>query len=166
MQQSAITDHQSGGDRPWRDKQRLKELYVEEGLSAREVGEILRCSHTTVLNHLREYGLERHPKHNRGNSALFHTRQKDGYERWVASDGARGAEYVHVHRLVAVAEHGIDALDGKDVHHKNGVPWDNRPDNLELLTRAEHLSQHAVEKELEIQPSGSFGAYTDEDRSD
>jgi hypothetical protein len=29
------------------------------------------------------------------------------------------------------------------VHHKNGDPYDNRPENLEILTRSEHLRKHA-----------------------
>jgi len=47
-----------------------------------------------------------------------------------------------IHRLVAVAEHGYESVDGKIVHHKNGVPWDNRPENIELLTVAEHNRKH------------------------
>lgn len=30
-----------------------------------------------------------------------------------------------------VAEHGVDAVAGKHVHHKNGIRWDNRPEKLQ-----------------------------------
>ncbi len=40
------------------------------------------------------------------------------------------------HRLVAGAE------PGDHVHHLNGVKDDNRPENLQRLTAAEHMSHH------------------------
>jgi hypothetical protein len=55
---------------------------------------------------------------------------------------------VPVHRLVAVAEYGFDEVKNMDVHHKNEIKWDNRPENLELLTRSEHRKLH-VELERE-----------------
>ena len=30
-----------------------------------------------------------------------------------------------------VAEHGVDAVAGKHVHHKNGIRWDNGPEKLQ-----------------------------------
>jgi hypothetical protein len=47
-----------------------------------------------------------------------------------------------VHRLLAIAEHGTDAVAGQHVHHKNGIPFDNRPENLELLSPSEHSKRH------------------------
>jgi hypothetical protein len=59
-----------------------------------------------------------------------------GDERW----------YVPIHRLVAVAEFGIEAVqESTDVHHRNGVPWDNRPENLGLMDHAEHARMHRLE---------------------
>lgn len=43
----------------------------------------------------------------------------------------KSEEYrVAVHRLVAVAEYGIEAVKEKDIHHKNKTGIDNRPSNL------------------------------------
>ena len=32
------------------------------------------------------------------------------------------------------------SVDGMDVHHKNGNKLDNRPENLEVMTRADHIT--------------------------
>ena len=73
--------------------------------------------------------------------ACFRT-MRSGYERWHAYNRRDGQDSYYVHRLVAVAEWGVDAIRGRDVHHKNGIPWDNRPENLEVLTRKEHREVH------------------------
>jgi hypothetical protein len=73
--------------------------------------------------------------------ALYRT-EWGGYERWLAYNRTEGQDSCYVHRLVAVAEWGIEAVRDKDIHHKNGVPWDNRPENLEPLTRKEHREVH------------------------
>jgi len=50
--------------------------------------------------------------------------------------------YLSLHRLLAVSEFGIDKVKDIDVHHKNNIPWDNRPSNLELMSRSEHMKHH------------------------
>jgi hypothetical protein len=52
-------------------------------------------------------------------------------------------DQVYLHRLIAVAEYGIGEVAEKDIHHKSGIPWDNRPDNLIPMTRSEHSKLHA-----------------------
>lgn len=52
---------------------------------------------------------------------------------------------VDEHRIVAIRIFGEDAVRGKDVHHKNGDKSDNRPENLEVLTRSEHIRLHYSE---------------------
>ena len=69
-----------------------------------------------------------------------------GYE--YAFDGAKGGEStekVAIHRLTAVAEHGVEALRGKVVHHESRVEWDNRVSNLTPLTQSEHKKHHIDE---------------------
>jgi len=65
-----------------------------------------------------------------------------GYEIFQISVGGE-PHTVHHHRLLALLEYGMDEIEDKVVHHENGIPWDNRVENLRPLTRAEHASEHA-----------------------
>lgn len=67
------------------------------------------------------------------------------YEGWYqyGEDGVQ--KKIYLHRLLAVAEHGLNAVRGSEIHHKNGIPWDNRPSNLKVVSRTEHMKEHAKE---------------------
>jgi len=73
------------------------------------------------------------------------------YEDLPNKPGGKRSVYVSLHRLLAVAwalpeEVDDDAtaaeivphLNGRDIHHQNGVPWDNREENLKALDHGEH----------------------------
>jgi len=90
---------------------------------------------------------------------IFHT--ITGYPYWQdANSGEK--ESVYIHRLLAVAEYGYDKVSGSEVHHKNGIRWDNRPDNIEPLTPKEHREKHADDhdysflEEMERDENGQF----------
>ncbi len=50
--------------------------------------------------------------------------------------------YVPEHILVVEASIGRPLEPGGVVHHVNGIRNDNRPDNLQVMTRAEHVRIH------------------------
>lgn len=66
----------------------------------------------------------------------------DGHMRWQASVGNGEEKACYVARLLAVAEFGFDAVKNKEIHHKNEIPWDNRPENIEPLSAGDHSSHH------------------------
>jgi len=52
-----------------------------------------------------------------------------------------------------VAEYGTEAVAGRDVHHINGIGWDNRPENIvpippELHPKVERDGIEQWEQEL------------------
>jgi len=60
----------------------------------------------------------------------------------VIADSWIGRYTVKHHRLIMYAKGDLEspfqAYDDKEVHHKNGVSWDNRPSNMVAVTSEEH----------------------------
>lgn len=56
--------------------------------------------------------------------------------------------WIPQHRLVMERELGRKLKRGEDVHHKNGVKTDNRPENLQVVTKSQHQQIHAAAERL------------------
>lgn len=118
-------------DSPWDDEDVLKEMYVEEGLTIREISDHFDCAESTIYIALEKYSFD---------TDLFSFNlhvSPSGYEH---VNGAGGKALIH--RLVAVSEYGFDEVSDMEVHHKNEIPWDNRVENLQLMLAGEHSSYH------------------------
>lgn len=72
------------------------------------------------------------------------TSKSSGYEMWYHTHESE-MKMVRAHRLLAVAEFGIKAVEGMEVHHKSGIKWDNRPSNIELKSKSDHTKTHHEE---------------------
>jgi len=133
---------------PWRDEEKMRKLYEEEMLSTAQIAEELDCAQSTVRNWLNRLDIGTRSisegiqvRHGNLNKVPFQTQEHRGHETWWYNYEGE-ATSVYVHRLLAVSEYGADAVAGMHVHHKNEIPWDNRPENIELLTRGQHSEKH------------------------
>lgn len=138
----------SDKEKPWQDKETLRQLYEDELMSQQDIADHF---DNELTGHGIKYWLEKHgiEKRSRAEAAKLrwlkevpnmHTHET-GYEFWRDHTG-NDERLVLVHRLLAVAVFGFDAVADKVVHHKNNVPWDNRPENIEIMTVAEHAVHH------------------------
>lgn len=130
--------------RPWRDEAILRELYEKRGLSLEQTADRLGCSYSTVRKWIHSHDITITDARGGGDvpddhPVTFRSYNVNAglYEKWTHRQ-----QFVPHHRLLAVAKYGFDAVRGMDVHHKNRIPWDNRPDNIELLTPEEHGRVH------------------------
>lgn len=96
----------------------------------------------------KEYGQGSYYGQSTGESVAFHT-EKSGYEVWSTNKSPDGYDNFSVHILTAIMG-GEDPYEvfaeNTNVHHKNGIPWDNRPENLEVMDRREHARLHAYDR--------------------
>ena len=128
-----------------RNKEDLTELYIERGLSTYQCAEIFGCSNSTVLRWLHKHDIDVRPSRREGVNRGSYFTDRDGYERVVINDPDQ-TRTVAVSQVTAIA-HGADPekvfSDGDyHVHHRNTIPWDNRPENLEVVHYSEHNEIH------------------------
>ncbi len=125
----------------------LREQYFEQGKTLKELEEEWGTHRGTIHYWMSQHGVERR-QHvaTRVQRASFGL-DSSGYERAQSRiPGTRENDAVRLHQLVAIAE-GADpekVFSGGDYHchHRNSVPWDNRHENIELLSREVHQRAH------------------------
>lgn len=134
------------------DAEWLRKRYHGEGMVAREVADLIGCTKATVLRALDRAGIEKHSQAVR-KKTIHPTFDINswGYVRVTSHNYVNGelesTDQLGVHQLLAIAE-GADpekVFSGGDyhVHHESEVPWDNRPENIELVSEEEHHSHHS-----------------------
>lgn len=73
---------------------------------------------------------------------------KEGYKQIYVpnSPEARENGYAPEHRIIASRKLGRDLRDDEVVHHRDGNKRNNRPRNLQVMTRSEHWRTHRKKK--------------------
>lgn len=113
-------------------------------------------SRETVASHLRLAGVEIRPGGPPpGPLGRGRIRTAEGYVKVWAPDhpAAQSHGYVPEHRLVMEEKLGRPLTENENVHHKNGIRSDNRPENLELWLRSQpygHRVADALEHAVDI----------------
>lgn len=143
-----LTDSAEADPQPqpegWKDETLLRELYWDRGFTLAEVADYFDVSVRTIQYWMGKFDIERRDRNyaSRCRPASY-TMNVDGYMEWETNNSDRNStDHVYVHRLLAVAEYGFDAVRGKAVHHLNGISWDNRPENIEALSHSDHARRH------------------------
>ncbi len=128
------------GEYPWRDEDVIRELYVEREMSLNEVADVLDGSARNISKWVKKHGFDTRSisEAKRDDYRVPYTMRTTGHAAWRPVDGI-----TLVHRLLAVAKYGLDEIKGQQVHHKNEIPWDNRMENLEIMSRKEHSAHHS-----------------------
>lgn len=121
------------------DKEEVSEAY-EQTLSVRKAADLLDIRPDKVKRLMSHYDIEVQSgrKPDRSKPATFST-NPHGYETWKPDSKE---SQVYVHRAMYAAEYGIDAIADTHIHHKNGIPWDNRIENLKPISRRDHGTLH------------------------
>ena len=147
----------------YKDEKILQRLYHEEGLTLRQTARVLDVSDTTVFRWMEKHGIEMRTKSEAQGGGVSFRFSKRGYPTLSVSHGTSTSQ-VRVHSLVAIAAGASPAKvfsNGEyHVHHLNGVPWDNRPGNLAVITSGDHIRSHGTPEEshapYEREPDGTF----------
>lgn len=125
-------------------EERLEELYEDNTLD--EIAERIGATRPALIGWMDDLNIDRRPRdYHLVRKPPTITMDGKGYERIIVQESGSNASF-RVHQLLAIAKGAPPAkvFSGEySVHHKNGVPWDNRPDNIELMTRREHQKRHA-----------------------
>lgn len=72
--------------------------------------------------------------------------KRKGYWLVYAPDHHRAHKNKHVYEHIIVYEkyHKCCVLSWGEIHHKNKKPWDNKPENLQLVSGREHRKLHRI----------------------
>jgi len=127
----------------------LRELHHEKLLSLSRIGELCGVHRQTVYYWMNKHEIDRLDRQEQVERAkkrqpAHYATDEYGYEYWRTYLGS-GEERARlfVHRLAAVAWFGLDPVKGKVIHHQSRIPWDNREENLSVMSDRQHKSLHA-----------------------
>ena len=148
LNQKSGHDYCNKEEHQWQNEDVLYEMYVEKSMGAPKIANELETRTDTIYRWLEKHGIEtRDKKHPETGGISPRSASGDdisgGYVRFRDSDSS-----VFIHQLLAVAAgedpHKVFSEGEHHIHHKNDIPWDNRPENIELVSRKSHVAHHST----------------------
>jgi len=133
-------------------KEKLQREYVEQGQSARQIANGEDYSRNHVQQSLEYHDIEIRSRQqaiwkHHGEVCSYRT-----HRRGHVVVGS-GDDSVYVHQLIAIANgadpHDIFSGGSVQCHHKTHIPWDNRPDAIEVLDESNHHKRHWPDMETD-----------------
>lgn len=137
------------------DREWLAQEYHGKSRSLEDIARECDVDAVTIMNWMERHGIPRRGSsdHLREEKATLVEKQ-DGYisaqvRAPKGADNERDA--VFIHQLVAIANgadpHKVFSNGEYQCHHKNGFRFDNRPENVELLSGEDHADEHWPDRE-------------------
>lgn len=133
-------------------KAKLVREYIQRGLSARQIAEGENYSRNHVQRSLDYHEIDVRSRQeaiwkHHGEVCSYRT-----HRRGHVVVGS-GGDSVYVHQLIAIADgadpHDIFSGGSVQCHHKTHIPWDNRPDAIEVLDESNHHKRHWTDMETD-----------------
>lgn len=131
----------------------LRRLLQGRTMTIEQIASHFRVSIPSIVRRMRKHGLRSHRGHGSPLETNFfwnggRRREKEGYVLVKVPDHPYATKqgYVREHRLVVEKLLGRHLLPTEVVHHKDGNPTNNAPDNLEVFsTHANHMRHEWTE---------------------
>lgn len=133
----------------------LEEQYYQHGLTLQDIADKTTVSETTIFRRMEAFEIDRGEYQQEQNLPSSQNRplspRINSYGHREFTNSFRGEQFwVMVHRLHAtLLVSNIDELQGKEVHHLNGCPFDNRLENYEIVEKSVHQRKHRFTGNIE-----------------
>lgn len=133
-----LSKAESNVDHPHREPHILTYLYWIEGLNQTEIAERYGYTPSCISKQMDQIPTGSDPTKHRASIGFYFN---EGHGKIYSQyDGT--TEFVYTHRLLGVAEYGIDAVKDMDIHHETGCGFDNRPDSITPMEPDKHTELH------------------------